>query len=598
VADDALDPITFEVLRNALIGLVDEMGDTLQKAGFSLLVNEGRDLSASICNARGDLIAEGEDDLPDHVGTIPFSVRGMLDWIGRDQLHEGDLIIMNDPFIGGTHCQDVRTLMPVFWDGELIAFVTNSVHWSDVGGPIPGSFNAGANSVYQEGLCITPTHLVREGRVDDDVLRLILRNIRVADLTRGDIMAQVEACRTGEERLHLLCEKYGRTLILEEMDALLDYAERLMRAEWARIPDGVYSWSDFIDRDPGSADDDPLEVRLELAVDGDRAILDLSGSAPQARGAVNAPLSLTVSACVVSIRSVFPHIPANEGMNRTLEFRIPEGLVVNAVHPAPISGAFATIFEKVAACTYGCFSQIVPDRVMACPGNIENFITAGVDPRPGFESDYILYLWTEGGQGGRPGKKDNHSSTPIFASGSKNVPMEAHERALPVLFHRYEFIPDSEGAGRHRGGWGIAREFSLTAGEGRGAVIGDRGRNGAWGLDGGRRAITNAIVYAPGTAEQLAIGMQRTGVRIEKDRLIQIREGGGGGWGAPFERPQEWVLDDVIDGLLSLERAADVYGVVIAAVDEEALDYRVDPDATRSRREQLSQAATAEEAVA
>jgi N-methylhydantoinase B len=595
--ESTLDPITFEVLRNAFVGVVDEMGDTLQKAGFSLLVNEGRDLSASICNARGDLVAEGEDDLPDHVGTIPFSVRGMLEWIGRENLHPGDVIIMNDPFIGGTHCQDVRTLMPVFTDGELIAFVTNSVHWSDVGGPIPGSFNAGANSVLQEGLCITPAHLIREGRMDDELLRLILRNIRVADLTRGDIMAQVEACRTGEERLQGLCAKYGKALLLEAMDALLDYAERLMRAELSRIPDGLYSWSDFIDRDPGGSDDAPLEVRLEITVQGDRAILDLSGSAPQARGAVNAPLSLTVSACVVSIRSVFPHIPANEGMNRVLEFRIPEGLVVNAVHPAPISGAFATIFEKVAACTYGCFSQVVPERVMACPGNIENFITAGTDPRPGFDSEYILYLWTEGGQGGRPGKKDNHSSTPIFASGSKNVPMEAHERALPVLFHRYEFIRDSEGAGTHRGGWGIARDFSLTAGEARGAVIGDRGRNGAWGLDGGQRAVTNAIVYAPGTPEEFRLGMQRTGVRIESDRLVHIREGGGGGWGHPFERPAEWVLDDVMDGLVSLERAAAVYGVVIDVVDEEALDLRIDGGATRSRRDELKRTATTGEAL-
>jgi N-methylhydantoinase B len=588
MTDETLNPITFEVLRHALVGVVDEMADVLELAGFSLIVNQGRDLSASICDADGGLVAEGERDLPGHVGTIPFSTRGTLAWIGRENLHEGDVIIMNDPFIGGTHTMDVRCLMPVFWEGELICFVTNSVHWSDVGGPIPGSFNSGADSVLQEGLSITPIHLVREGELNQEVFRLILRNVRVPELTQGDIMAQIEACRTGQMRLHALCEKYGKELILAEMRALTDYAETLIREQFREIPDGTYSWTDYIDRDPGAAEEKPIKIELRMTIVGDAATFDLSDSDRHARGAVNAPSSLTMSAILVATRAVFPHIPANEGMNRALAVLIEPGTIVGAQYPAPVSGAFATVFDKVASCVYGCFSQVVPERVMAAPNAVGNFnLGVQVQDDEGLR-EYIIYLWTEGGYGGRPGKKDNHSVITLYGSGSKNVPLEIHERLSPIRFESYEFITDSEGAGTHRGGFGIVKSFVLTEGEGVVSMIGDRGDRGPWGLDGGERGGVSGLMYGRGTPDELDIGVFSQDVGIQQGPVVELWEGGGGGWGDPLTRPLEWVLDDVMDGLVSVEKARDAYGVVIEVVDEERLDYRVDTGATEERREALA----------
>ena len=248
--DDTIDPITFEVLRNAFMGIVDEMGLMLEKVAHSLVVSEGRDFSTAICDADGRLIAEGKEDLPAHVGTLPHTVKAVIEWIGKDRLHEGDIIIMNDAFLGGTHCQDVRTIMPVYRHGSLVAFTQNSAHWSDLGGPVPGSFHPEAVESYGEALYIPPIHLVREGELDDEVLRFILRNTRVPDLNQGDCFAQIAACRTGETRLQSLMDRHGDDVITAQMSELRRYSEALLREEFSKIPDGTYSFEDAIDFDP------------------------------------------------------------------------------------------------------------------------------------------------------------------------------------------------------------------------------------------------------------------------------------------------------------------------------------------------------------
>ena len=271
-----IDPITFEVVRNAFMSVVDEMGLMLERVGHSLVVSEGRDFSAAICDPDGRMVAEGKEDLPAHVGTLPHTVKAVISWIGRDRIDEGDIFIMNDAFLGGTHCQDVRTIMPVFRDGELLAFVQNSAHWSDAGGPVPGSFHAEAASTYGEALYIPPIHLVREGELDDEVMRLILRNVRVPETTQGDVFAQIAACRTGEQRLQALIDKYGVGLIRAEMAELIRYSEALLREEFRRIPDGTYSFEDAIDFDPMGDRETPVKIRVEITIEGDRATYDLS----------------------------------------------------------------------------------------------------------------------------------------------------------------------------------------------------------------------------------------------------------------------------------------------------------------------------------
>jgi N-methylhydantoinase B len=579
-----IDPITFEVLRNAFMSVVDEMGLMLERVGHSLVVSEGRDFSAAICDADGRMVAEGKEDLPAHVGTLPHTVKAVISWIGKDEIHEGDIFIMNDAFLGGTHCQDVRTIMPVFRDGRLVAFVQNSAHWSDAGGPVPGSFHAEAPSTYGEALYIPPIHLVREGELDDEVLRFILRNVRVPETTQGDAFAQIASCRTGEARLQSLMDKHGVDLITLEMEELIRYSEALLREEFRRLPDGSYAFEDAIDFDPMGDRVTPVRIRVEITIAGDRATYDLSGSDPQAVGAINSTRSMAQSALVVATKAIFPHVPASEGIYNAIDVVNPEGLVTNARFPRPISGAFATSYEVICACVFGCYLRMLPERSMACSGNMTNMVVGGYDAREGYERDFVMYIWKEGGYGARPGKKDNHTAISLYASGTRNEPVEVQERVYPIITHRYEFITDSPGAGRHRGGVGVTRDFELTHGDADLSVLGSRGVEPVWGWQGGLPALGSGLIHDWGGPDELEIGVMRSGVRAKQRAVIRFWEGGGGGWEDPRTRPPDWVLEDVIDGFVSIEAARDLYAVAIRLVDEDAARYEIDDDETARLR--------------
>ena len=580
-----IDSVTFEVLRNLLMSIVDEVGATLERVAQSPVVSEGRDFSAAICDADGRLVADGNQDLPAHVGTLPHTARAVLGLVGRDDLAPGDVILMNDPYLGGTHAQDVRTIMPVFATGELVAFVQNSAHWTDAGGAVPGSFHAEAASSYGEALCIPPVHIVRRGVVDEGVLRLVLRNVRVPELARGDLHAQIAACRLGEQRLQELFNRYGIDLVRAHMAALQAYSETLLRGHFAPLRDGVYSFEDEIDFDPRGDRSKPVRVRLDVTINGDHARYDLSRSDGQALGAINCTEAMAESALIVATKALFPDVPASDGIYRALEIVNPRGRVTNAEFPAPVSGAFSTSYEAITACVFGCFLQIAPERSMACSGNIVSAVVGGYDPRPGYEREYVMYTWKEGGYGARPGKRDNHTAVSLYASGTRNEPVEVQERLYPILTERYELVTDSAGAGYHRGGLGVTRDFRLTHSDGTLSVLGSRAVAEVWGWDGGMPAMGSGLVYDAGGCGEVSLGVMRSGVRVEADRVIQFWEGGGGGWKDPLTRPQEWVLDDVIDGYVSVDAARDVYGVAITAIDEGACtSHAIDLDETRRLR--------------
>ncbi len=581
---ERIDPITFEVLRNAFESIVDEMGLMLERVAHSLVVSEGRDFSAAICDPDGRLVAEGKDDLPAHVGTLPHTVKAVIEWLGKDRLAEGDIILMNDPFLGGTHAQDVRAIKPVYSGGELVAFVQNSAHWSDAGGPVPGSFHGEATSTYGEALYIPPIHLVRAGELDDEVMRFILRNVRVPEITQGDFFAQIAACDAGERGMLALIEKYGIQVIEREMDELITYSEALLREEFSLIPDGTYSFDDAIDFDPAGDRVTPIAIKVDITIEGDRATYDLSRSDGQATGAVNATRSMAQSAVVVATKAVFPHVPANEGIYNAIDIVNPPGRITNAQFPAPVSGAFATAYEVTQQCIFGCYLQMRPERSMACSGNQLNLVVGGHDPRPGFGTEFVMYMWKEGGYGGRPGKKDNHTAVSLYASGTRNEPVEVQERVYPIITHRYEFVTDSAGAGRHRGGIGVTRDFSLTHGEAVLSVLGSRAVQPIWGWAGGLPALGSGLIYDWQGEGEVEIGVMRSGVALAKDRAIRYWEGGGGGWEDPRTRPVEWVLDDVADGFVSVEAAREHYGVAVTLVDEDAALYEVDePETARLR---------------
>lgn len=585
-----LDPITFEVLHNALISLVDEMGVLVNTVAFSLVVSEGHDFSGSLCAANGDLVATGKEDQPAHVGTVPFTIKGLPDWLEgdpRELLEPGDILLSNDAYIGGTHNNDMRFLMPVFYENELVAYTQGTAHWADVGGHVPGTFDPQARSSHGEGLIVPPIRIVRAGKLDRGLVKMIMRNIRGADAAYGDLIAQIGACRLGAERLVALMDEYGSDLIRTEMDALVAYSEAHLREAFRELPDGCYSWTAWVDRDPGSTSDERQPVHLDLTIDGDRAVYDFTKSAPLAKGAINATKSVTVSAAWCATKVVFPHVPLNQGIVRAVDFVIPEKSMVNAPYPAPISGMAASVYTAVTDCILGCYIQIIPEKCMAGPVGLVNTIMGGWDPRPGYEHEYVSYLWQEGGWGARVAKKDNHSAMPPFGAGARNQPIEQYERFYPIMFDTYRFEPNSAGAGRHRGGLGTAKEWKVTHGEAVVSNFGDGEKEGPWGWAGGSAGAADQLIYAPGTTEEESLGMFCAGRRVEPGRVLRSIRAGGGGYGSPLERLAAWVLEDVLDGFVTIECAAADYGVVIDVIDEETLDLRVDQDATDALRRSL-----------
>lgn len=593
VVPAGIDPITFEVLSNAFTAVVDEMGVMLEKVSFSTVTTIGKDYTCALATPTGDVFSRGKGGVPLIGGTVTHRVKGIVAYIPPEEIDEGDVFLHNDPFIGGTHGQDVSAVMPVFWEGELIAFVHAASHWPDTGGAVPGSFNSEATSTHGESIMIPPLHIIREGVWDREIERFILRNVRIPRIIQGDLRGMVEAVRTGREQFLRLVEKYGRDLVVLEMESLMDYAERLLRNEWARLPDGTYSFTDYIDRDPGSRSMDPIPVGLDVTIAGDRATFDFSRSGPQARGPVNCAASATQSGVMTGVRNVFPHIPHNDGIYRAIDWVIPEGRVISAAYPAPVSGHAANSAEKIISCCHGCFIQAIPERAMACPTSLVNISVHGFDERPERGNEYVMYIWLAGGWGGRPGKRDNHTALMPLAAGTSLQPAETLEREYPVMFDGWGLKPDSEGAGRHRGGFGLECPFHVTHGHASINTQGDRGTVPGWGHAGGGSPLGNRLVYAPGTPEEQDVGVMRAGFPVEPNTRLDYWQGGGGGFGPPWERPPEWVLDDVRNGLVSLGRARGTYGVEVRVVDEATLVFEVDEAETERLRAGLRAAAGA-----
>lgn len=584
-----IDPITFQVLNNAFSSIVDEMAALVQKCAFSLVVSDGRDYSGTICNADGDLIASGSTDLPAHLGTIPFTVKGMLEWIGvpRDEyFRPGDIVIINDAYIGGTHNNDIRLVMPIFAAGKIVAFVQDSAHWTDIGGHVPGTFDPNARSSQGEGLIVPPIRIVREGVIDRDLVRVILRNIRTPEIAYGDLMAQIGAVRLGAQRLQELVETYGLELVLREMDALIAYSERLLREEFKKLPDGTASFTAWIDKDPAVDSDQPVKVHMNLTIDGDRATYDFSASAPEAKGAINGTRSVAISAAVVATKTIFPWIPMNQGVFKAIDFVLPEGLVCSARYPLPISGMAATVYPAIGDCVLGTYIQLVPKRCMTGPTQLINTVAGGYDLRPGYEREFVSYIWLEGGWGARPGKKDNHTAMTLFATSATNQPIEQQERLFPLMFETYRMEQDSFGAGLHRGGPGVTRIWHYTHGDAVFSSLGDGERFGPWGYAGGTDAPGARLVYAPGTLEESNIGMFCTGLTVRQGRSILFFNSGGGGWGDPLERPAEWVLEDVKNEILSVGAAAREFGVVVRT-GEKPWQWVLDLPATEALRREM-----------
>ncbi len=561
------DPVLFQVLNSAFASITDEMGALIRRAAFSLVVSEGADYSGTISNRHGDLVASGVTDLAAHLGTIPFTVKGTLEWIGvpaADYFLPGDVILINDPYIGGTHHNDMRVIIPVYLDGTLAAFIQNSAHWTDIGGHVPGTFDPNARSSYGEGLAVPPVHIVREGVFQSEMAEFILRNVRLADQARGDLLTQIGAVRLGERRMQELAARYGAATITAAMDELIDYSEQLLREEFGKLPDGTWAVEALMDRDPGSDSNAPIAARMTLTIAGDTATMDFSASDGPAKGAMNSSRAVTISSTVVHMKMIYPHIPMNQGVFRAIDFVLPEGTLLSAIFPAPVSGCAAGVYPAVGDLVLKAFIGLVPERCMAGPTGLLNIVMGGEDSRPGHEGeDFVMYLWLEGGWGGRLARKDNAVAMTTFATTSTNQPIELQERLYPVRFDCYRIEQDSAGAGWHRGGPGVTRRWSFPHTDVLLSDLGDGEKFGPWGWAGGRDARPNRFSYAPGTDDEMNIGMFQTNLLVPRGQMLDCFQPGGGGYGDPLTRPVDYVLEDVIDGLVSIDGADCDYGVAI-----------------------------------
>jgi N-methylhydantoinase B len=524
-----VDPITLEVLRNALESIADEMGAVLKRTSFSPNIKERMDASCAIFDARAQLVAQAEH-VPVHLGSMLRSVEATVAAVGA--VEDGDVVIVNDPFTNGSHLPDITVVAPVFvptdQGGRHIAYVATRAHHADVGGMEPGSMPGNSREIYQEGLVIPAVRLYRRGELQDDVMRMILANVRTPEERRGDLNAQLASLRVGEQRIRELAGRYGIELVTTGFDAILDYAERRMRRRLAEFPPGTYRGEDFLDDDGNS--DEPVRVSLAITVSPERLVLDFAGSSPQRPGNINAVAPMTYSASFFAIKLLTdPEIPVNAGTFRNVELRIPEGSFLAARPPAATCAGNTETTQRVADTVLKVCAQFAPDRVPAASqGTMNTIAVGGNDPRDGRPYSYIETIG--GGQGGRPmGPGDDGIQCNM--TNTMNTPVEALEITYPLRVERYELREGSAGNGKHRGGNGLVRAIRSLGHTARVSLQCERRRFAPYGLQGGAdgkpgrnyvRQKDGAIRDEPGKAS-LSLG---------PDEIIVVETPGGGGWGA------------------------------------------------------------------
>ena len=525
--ETSFDPITLEVLRNALEATAQEMGAVLKRTAFSPNIKERMDASCAIFDANAQLVAQAEH-VPVHLGSM---LRAVSTTVARfDELAEGDVLLVNDPFVGGSHLPDVMVIAPVFHHSALIGYAATRAHQADIGGMEPGSMPGHSHEIYQEGLIIPPIKLARRGEIVEDVLKMILANVRTPDEREGDLTAQIAANRVADTRLRDIVAKYGRRRVDSYASALQDYTERVLRATIAAIPDGTYTFEDWLDDD--GFNDVPIAIRVAIRIAGDTAVVDFAGSDPQTTGGVNANFAITFSATLYGFRCLVEEdVLYNAGIARVVRITAPEGSIANATRPSAVAGGNVETSQRITDVILGALSRALPDRIPAASqGTMNNVTLGGVDPRTGRRFAY--YETIGGGMGARHGL-DGISGVHTHMSNTRNTPVEALEHYLPVRIRHYGLRQGSGGAGRWRGGDGIVREYEMLT-ETAVTVLSDRRRGAPYGAAGGNDGTPgrNTAIRA-GRAERLPGKFTLT--LAAGDRL-RIESPGGGGYGSVAER--------------------------------------------------------------
>jgi N-methylhydantoinase B len=563
------DPATFEIVKNSLFKIAEEMRVVLAKTAYSPLLKSAGDYSCGVFDAQGEMVAQGPD-LPIHLGSMPDAVRAVVAAFAAD-VHDGDVFIHNDPYFGGSHLPDVNVVRPAFHEGRLIGYACLRAHWPDVGSNTPGSYGAATN-IFGEGLRLPPLRLISRGVLNEDLEKLILANVRTPDERKGDLGAQLAATLRATERLKALAQRYGTRELIATMAQVLDYSERLMRAALSDLPDGEGTFEDFCDgdgiADDAAGNDAPFKIRMSVKKTGDRLIVDLAGTDDQVKGPMNAPLSVTASGVYCGLKTAIdPNnlIPPNSGCWRTIEITARKGSVVNAEFPSPVVYANHEISHRMADMVMGALAHFMPQQVMACSQGTSAILTlGGVDPRSG--RHYVSYETVKGGYGARP-NKDGINAVASGISNTMNTPVEILEMAFPVRVERYEINPDSGGAGRYRGGCGVVRVWRMLAdADATGALCMERTTSPPFGLLGGKAGAAAVVKLAtPDGARRVLPSKGAFGAPAGS--AVEMITPGSGGFGPVAERDPAAIGRDLLDGYVSAAAATRDYGVA----DPEAL---------------------------
>lgn len=558
-----IDPVTLAVLKGRLEQIADEMDATLYRSAFNPIIAEARDACHGLYHPHtGATLVQGTTGLPIFVGTMAFAVKAVIDKVardqaaGRDQLQPGDTFLFNDPYDGGTHLNDFRLVRPLYRAGRVFCWIASVGHWLDIGGNVPGGYNAQATECWQEGVRVPPVKFIRAGTPNHDLIDILAANSRTPRSNYGDLNGQLNALALGERRLEALLDEYGDATIEAAFAAFSRRAAALMRDNLRAIPDGTYAFADFLDND--GVTDAPLTIALDMTVAGDTLTLDFSRSSAPCAGPLNIAYATAVACCYVALKHIFTDVPANAGCLDPIRFVIPETTLLNARPPKPVAGYTETIL-RVIGVVFGAIGQAAPERAIAAPfGTINALSLAG---HRGDGSRFVMFSFFGGGLGATPGSDGlNHANNPI--SMATIPPVEILEASYPVMFTQWALRPDSAGAGRWRGGLGAVYEIEALCETGADVfLLGERGRFPPFGTAGGGPGALNRFVFdspaGPGTPPLVS---KAADVRIAQGQRVRLETPGGGGFGPPRERDRHRIARDLRLGYVTAPQARALYG--------------------------------------
>lgn len=550
-----IDPVRFEVLRNALLAITEEMGATLRRAAYSTNIKTRGDFSCAFFDRELRTIAQAFAQ-PSHLGSLAHIVPRAVKAYGVEHLMPGDGILINDPYLGGVHLNDITLITPVFYHGEILGYVANIAHHVDVGGGAPGSIGV-SSEIYQEGLVIPPVRFVKDGQIDHDLFAMIRANFRGTKEISGDFRAQTAANRLGAQRLEALVGQYGVATLERYLDALLHYTERRTVAAFAQFPEGTWSATSTMDGD--GVRDEPITLAVTVQIKDGRVSVDLTACDAQRKSPTNATFSQTYSGVVYVLKCLIdPDIPVNDGFYRLVDIRTRPGSVVAARHPAAVAAGWEVAMQ-LCDLLFKALAEALPERVLAgTKGCICNIAFGGIDP---LTDEYFTYYETIAGGYGATLRNDGMDAVQAHFQNTENAPVEETEANYPVRIVRYELIQDSEGPGQHRGGLGLRRDYTFPGHAPSFSILSDKARNPPWGLFGGGHARPARYILNPDTEARIL--PSKITLQLEPGAVVSVQTPGGGGCEPAWQRPAAEVAADVAQGKISPARARQHYGVVM-----------------------------------